>query len=260
MADTAGWRILVALDATRHNPAALEAATLLAARTRAELLALFVEDLGLFHLAQLPFAMETGRGGKPGRSLDVERVERLLRGQIGRLRQELEQAALKQRIRLSQRTVRGRYLSEALEAAEGTDVLFLCRTGESRVALGAGGSPVQPRVMGRAAVWAVYDASAAAGRALRVAGEIAGAEERRLIVLLPTQRETLAESWRQQALASEDLHQNASQFIVIAPERCAGALGDLTADRCRLLVAGRDDPVLQAILTRDVKCPVVLVS
>ncbi|WP_054774730.1 hypothetical protein [Methylogaea oryzae] len=64
MADTAGWRILVALDATRHNPAALEAATLLAARTRAELLALFVEDLGLFHLAQLPFAMETGRGGK----------------------------------------------------------------------------------------------------------------------------------------------------------------------------------------------------
>lgn len=260
MAETATWRILVALDAARHNPAALEAATLLAARKRAEILALFVEDLGLFHLAELPFAMETGRGGEPGRSLDAGRVERLLRSQMHRLRQDLEQTAHKQRIRLSQRTVRGRYLPEALGAAEEVDVLFLCRTGECRMVLGAGGPGPKPGGTDRAAVWVVYDASPAAGRALHVAREIAAAENRRLTVLLPTEREAQAETWRRQALESEDLHQNASQFIVIAPDRCSGVFGDLTAERCRLLVAGRGDPALQSTLTGIVKCPVVLVS
>ena len=51
-------RILVALDASRHSLAALEAAAELAARLKAELVGLFVEDIDLLRLAGLPFARE----------------------------------------------------------------------------------------------------------------------------------------------------------------------------------------------------------
>ncbi|MBK7177644.1 MAG: universal stress protein [Chloroflexi bacterium] len=51
-------RILVALDASPHSLAALEAAIDLAERLDAELQGLFVEDINLLRLAQLPFARE----------------------------------------------------------------------------------------------------------------------------------------------------------------------------------------------------------
>ncbi|MGB7837261.1 MAG: universal stress protein, partial [Terrimicrobiaceae bacterium] len=51
-------RILVALDASAHSRAALEAACELALGLDAELSGLFVEDINLLRLAQLPFASE----------------------------------------------------------------------------------------------------------------------------------------------------------------------------------------------------------
>ena len=51
-------RILVALDASRHSLAALEAASELAEALKAELVGIFVEDVNLLYLAGLPFARE----------------------------------------------------------------------------------------------------------------------------------------------------------------------------------------------------------
>lgn len=262
MAEAIAWRILVALDASRHDPAALEAATRLAARKRADMQALFVEDQGLFHLAELPFAVELNHAGEAGRSLDAGRVGRLLRGQIERLRQNLELTASQQRINISHRTVRGRYLAEALGAAQAdVDVLFLCRAAECRASLGtvARRTP-SARAAEHAAVCVVYDATPAARRALHVAAEIAAAGNGKLAVLLPAEREAQAAVWRQQAAASEDLRQVASQFIVIAPDRRNGLLGGLALDCCRLLVAGRDERSLQLTQAGAATCPVVLVS
>ena len=53
-------RILVAVDASHHSIAALEAAVELATRFQAELLGLYVEDINLLRLAQLPFGREVG--------------------------------------------------------------------------------------------------------------------------------------------------------------------------------------------------------
>ena len=51
-------RILVALDASPYSHAAIEVATILAADLRAELQALFIEDIDLLRLAALPFTRE----------------------------------------------------------------------------------------------------------------------------------------------------------------------------------------------------------
>ena len=54
-ADHTPRRILVALDASAHSHAALAAAVALAARLHAEIEGLFVEDINLLRLAELPF-------------------------------------------------------------------------------------------------------------------------------------------------------------------------------------------------------------
>ena len=51
-------RILVAVDASTHSLAALEAASVLAEVLNAELVGIFVEDINLLRLAGLPFARE----------------------------------------------------------------------------------------------------------------------------------------------------------------------------------------------------------
>ena len=55
-------RIVVALDASSHSHAALAAAVALAGRLQAELQGIFVEDVNLLRLAELPFAREVRFG------------------------------------------------------------------------------------------------------------------------------------------------------------------------------------------------------
>ena len=69
-------RILVALDASPHSLAALEAAAELAASLRAELIGLFVEDANLLRVAGFPFAREFGAYTAQAREIDAEHVAR----------------------------------------------------------------------------------------------------------------------------------------------------------------------------------------
>ena len=59
--ETSNWsikRILVPLDASMHSQAALKAGIKLAASFKAQLIALFVEDIHLLQLSELSFARE----------------------------------------------------------------------------------------------------------------------------------------------------------------------------------------------------------
>jgi len=80
-------RIVVAMD--MPGAMAVTTAVDLARTLEAELLGLFVEDVQLFDLAALPFAGEVGFPSATRRVLDVEALERSLRAQAGRLRQDL---------------------------------------------------------------------------------------------------------------------------------------------------------------------------
>jgi len=118
-------RILVALDASRHSLAALEAAVELAARLKAELAGLFVEDINLLRLAGLPFAREIRYPSAIIQQLDSPRLEQELKAQATRMRRALAAAAEQAQVAWSFRVVRGQVTAEVLAAALEADLLSL---------------------------------------------------------------------------------------------------------------------------------------
>ena len=120
-------RILVALDASRHSLAALEAAVELAAGLEAELLGLFVEDVNLLRLAGLSVAREVLYPFVATTRLDRARMERELRAQATQARQALAAACERRQIKWSFRVVRGEVAPEVLAAALEADLLSLGR-------------------------------------------------------------------------------------------------------------------------------------
>ena len=73
-------RLLVALDASGHSLAALEAAARLAAHLEVELAGIFVEDENLLRLAKLGTARVVDRLSARVRTLGAGEIERELRG------------------------------------------------------------------------------------------------------------------------------------------------------------------------------------
>ncbi|HHP7234546.1 MAG TPA: universal stress protein, partial [Desulfobacterales bacterium] len=74
-------RILVALDASPASVSALQTAVELAARLGARLVGLFVEDMNLLRVTQLPFAREISLFSPWFRRLESGELERQLRVQ-----------------------------------------------------------------------------------------------------------------------------------------------------------------------------------
>jgi nucleotide-binding universal stress UspA family protein len=191
-------RILVALDESPHSQAALEAAADLAARFRAELQGLFVEDVNLLRLAELPFTQEVGLFSPSRRRLDAQGVERQLRVQARRVHRALIAAAERAQVRWSFRVARGAIPTELLAAASGVDLIILGKAGWSlarRRRLGSTARTVAFRApsltlilqegtrLGTPVV-AVYDGSALARRALIAAAALAKEDEGALVVIL----------------------------------------------------------------------------
>ena len=191
-------RILVALDASPHSQAALEAAAELAARFGAELQGLFVEDVNLLRLAELPFTREMGLFSPTRRRLDTQGVERQLRAQARRVHRALAVAAERAQVRWSFRVARGTIPTELLAAASEVDLIILGKAGWSlarRRRLGSTARTVAFQApsltlileegarLGRP-VLAVYDGSASARRALIAAAVLAKEDEGGLVVIL----------------------------------------------------------------------------
>ena len=122
-------RVLVLLDASRHSLAALAAAVELAGRQRAELVALYVEDIELLHCGAFPFACEIGAQSGLSRPL----TSRTLAANIDQQRQRVQQTLLaavagrqlKHRLEVS----RGEIVAAALALAQPGDVLMLGKAG-----------------------------------------------------------------------------------------------------------------------------------
>ncbi len=212
-------RILVALDASPHSLAALEAATKLAARYRAELLGLFVEDINLLRASELPFAREIRFHSGMRRSLNVQQIERELRVQAARARRALTDSAGRAQVRWSFRVCRGAIASELLDAAGEMDLVILGKAGWSQIGrrrLGStarallsqaprlalileDGARLQPPVA------IVYDGSPLAKKALAAAAALAQPEETHLVVIILAVEPGAAQ--RLQAEAAQSLQQ-----------------------------------------------------
>ncbi len=125
-------RILVALDASPHSLAALRAAAELAADLDAELVGIFVEDINLLRLSDLPLAREMTIYTTSTRRLNRKEIERQLRSQARMAQRALEEVARRRHIRWTFQVAQGIIASELLAAATDTDIILLGKSGWSQ--------------------------------------------------------------------------------------------------------------------------------
>jgi nucleotide-binding universal stress UspA family protein len=99
-------RVVVSLDAASESTTAIDTAARLAARVKAPLHGIFVEDQDLLHLARLPFARQItlGAGAEP---FTTEHIELHLRAAAERARHDLLAAAKRHAVKGSFEIVRG---------------------------------------------------------------------------------------------------------------------------------------------------------
>jgi hypothetical protein len=178
-------RILVMLGSIESDRAALDALRLLAGRTPSEILGMFVEDIELLTLAELPIAREYCMLTHVERRLQTPDIERQFRIQARAAQQTLAEIAARLGFPLSFRTVRGAITTLLRESLAETDVM-LFGAGRSALRMPGGstradsGHPSRRRQP----VSVVFDGSDAAQRALQVALQIATDDSIPLTVIL----------------------------------------------------------------------------
>jgi nucleotide-binding universal stress UspA family protein len=271
-------RILVALDASPHSLAALDAAAELAASLRAELMGLFVEDANLLRVAGYPFAREFGAYTAQAREIDPEHVERELRAHASLARQALSASAQRVQVRSSFAVRRGAVTSEILAAAMEADLLIIGRSGWSvpqRRALGSTARAVLTRAPGLALILeqgvrlglpvvAVYDGSPLGQQALELAADLAQVRGGRLTVLVLAVEPERAEAVRNEARAWLEARDLEARFRPVMGSAAESLLRALAVESCGMAVMPAGLPALGdgellAHLT-EIGCPVLVVS
>ena len=189
-------RILVAIDASPGSGAAVRTTAWLAARLRAELVGLFVEDARLLTLVESPLAREVDTL-TAGRHLpESESARRQLRLQGLRAREELRRFAERESVDWTFRVARGSVSAEIAEAAGEGDIVGLGSVGWShrpQRVLGELASALLERRGGytllikRKAevglpIVVLFDGSPEATRALRVSAQLAADDESQVTV------------------------------------------------------------------------------
>lgn len=117
-------RIVIALESGCENLRALDQAAELAERMKAELHAVFVEDLRLLRVAALPFTRQVSLCPAGTHPLEPGDVESELRALAAGLRRHLEDVATRLKLAWSFETVRGDPLS-VISATDSRDVLVV---------------------------------------------------------------------------------------------------------------------------------------
>jgi nucleotide-binding universal stress UspA family protein len=251
-------RVLVVLDASSRQLTALDEAADLAAALRAELRGLFVEDVNLLRLAELPFAREIASCSTAVRQLDLVVMERMIRTEAEQQRRALANAAQRVRVQWSFQVARGNVARTSREAVEDADMLIV---GRESIGL----HPLIPR-----RAWDVeqpmvvaFEGSPASQRALAIAAELTPAKEDRLAIAIlagePLQFQSLQRScdeWMRghglPVSRTATVLGTASGLATLAHARHARLV--LIASDSRLL----DDGGLERLLN-DLDCPLALV-
>lgn len=189
-------RILLAMDPSYRSVGALEVASELAARLGAELSAIYVEDVDLIHLAELPFAAEIGSRSCCLRPVRLVDLERQMRAQAEEMRRALAAAAERSGVTWTFRVSRGPVASEILSASMDADLVILGKRGWSlsrrlgstvqfMISQGKGMALVlQQGAKLKVPVVAIYNNSENAGKVLETAAALAELKEGKLMVLV----------------------------------------------------------------------------
>lgn len=268
-------RILVALDASAHSLAALQAAADLAARLDAEMLGLYVEDIRLLQLADHPLARELNFFTPGARAFDRQAAEQQQHAQARLARQTMQRLVDRARLRWSFRVVQGAVPQEVLAAAQEADLVVLGKTGWSgrrqlgsttRLVIHQSSRPaliLQTGVRLAAPVAVVYDGSDQAVRALRIAASLMRSGAGFLTaIILADQVETAREYQAAIARWLRGKNLKARFRWLVRPTR-PGLERLLQSEPCGLLVLPVELPFFPgeglADFLRERECPVLLV-
>ncbi|MHB1294678.1 MAG: universal stress protein [Anaerolineae bacterium] len=270
-------RILVALDASPSSRAALNAAVELAARFGAEVLGVYVEDVNLIRMGDLPIARQVGSYTAGRGFLEPTEIEVQLRVEAGRIRQTLTMTATRRRVRHEFRVARGAIAAELTALAAEADLVILGKSAWSltsgrrmgtttRAVLGQAQCLAlvieEGRVLGEP-VLVAYDGSALGAKALAAAAALVPDGRPSLIVL------TLADddeaNKRLQAEAAQQLgdRQRDARFRSLTVYNAARLAGRIHTEGCGTLVLPAHSAVMQdealAALLDEMEIPVLLV-
>ncbi len=123
--------IAVALDCSPHSIASLTAAAELARLMHADLTGIFVEDINLIRMAELPFCHEIRMYTSEPEKVDSSQLERSLKLQARTAKESLQNIAEQFMVKHSFRVCRGMVPAEVIAAAVEADLLVLGRSGRS---------------------------------------------------------------------------------------------------------------------------------
>jgi nucleotide-binding universal stress UspA family protein len=188
--------VVLALDASPHSLAALEAGAEVAVAIDAELRGLFVEDENLMRTAELPSARTVSMSGRVD-LLDRETMRRGLQRRAETARIALEETASRMQLIWSFNIVRGSVADELLRAASIADLVSLGRSGWSLRSAGLGSttrslleeSPsslllIEQGLKLGPSIAVIYDSSDAARRALELAASLSRSMTGEVVVIL----------------------------------------------------------------------------
>lgn len=268
-------RILVALDASPHSMAALKAAAELAAQFNAELLGLYVEDITLLRLSELPLAREVSIYSAVPRQITRQEVEQQLRTQARQARRAIETLAERLRVRWSFRVAQGVIAFELLSAAAESDLILLGKAGWSRRSrLGSTsrtmvsqanrhlmilqhGTRVTPPIT------LVYDGSPLSKRALLTTAQLLQGQDGFLIVVILAGEIEKARQF--QAQVAQWLRQQGKQarYRWLVQSDGERLVNTVQSEQCGLLVLPGESEILQGDVLEEVinrmQCPVLVV-
>ena len=254
-------RIVVALDASACGRAALAAATQWAAETQAELQGLFVEDVDLLRLANLPFASEVPLPYAVPRQLEATSIQCAFRVHAERVRRALAEAAGRLRLRWSFQVLQGDVVRTSRALAEQAELLILgwaetAASGSSRDGL---------RKPGAAAgtVLVIDEGSPGSDRVLQAAAELAHVQGAELVVLSPAAE--AGEGASRQVRIGQLLQRRGVRYAIqplpTLDARAIVALAERLRSRLLMLVL-RSDALSESdleVLVKQLECPLALV-
>lgn len=271
-------RILVALDASPHSLAALEAAAELAGGLGAELAGLFVEDVNLVRMAQLPRMRTVGSFSASLHELDSQRLEWALRAEADHARKAIEMAAEKARVGWSFHVARGAVASEVLAAASESDLISLGKLGWSPTGVRRLGSTA--RAIASAAsvpalileqgarleppVLVVYDGSRTSQKALGLAAQLARVKDEHLSVYILSNKPDAAQLLKTQAQDWLEKRGFEARFHRLNEADAMTLVHEVRTQRGGVLMLPGGSPLLKSEtlieLINEAKCPVLLVQ
>ncbi|NTW64558.1 MAG: universal stress protein, partial [Chlorobiaceae bacterium] len=123
--------IAVAIDCSPHSLASLNTAAELAGFLHADLTGIFVEDINLLRLADIPLSREIALFTEKSDNIEIAGLEQLLRIQAQQAETSLQKAAGNFMVKHTFRVCRGKVPEEVVIASREADLLVLGRKGRS---------------------------------------------------------------------------------------------------------------------------------